>query len=153
MDLPAWVAALPAVNATLNGIAACLLVAGFVAIRMKHVHIHRNIMLTSFAVSVAFLVCYLVYHYMLHQYTDSSGKPFTGTGPIRTVYFSILISHVILAVFVPIMALITIYRAFRRQWEAHKRIARWTFPIWLYVSVTGVIIYWMLYHSPWVAET
>jgi protein SCO1/2/putative membrane protein len=105
-------------------------------------------MLTAFSVSVAFLACYLTYHLALDHYTGSSSKKFAGSGHVRAVYFSILISHVVLAALVPVLALVTIYRALKCQWGKHKRIARITFPIWLYVSVTGVIIYLMLYHWP-----
>ena len=105
-------------------------------------------MLTAFAVSMAFLACYLVYHQQLRQWTGSGSHRFEGQGLIRPVYFTMLISHVVLAAAVPILALVTIYRGLSCQWEAHKRLARVTFPIWLYVSVTGVIIYFVLYHWP-----
>jgi protein SCO1/2/putative membrane protein len=140
VQTPEWVASLPAVNATLNSLSTVLLVVGYVLIRRGKCLAHKRVMLCAFGVSVAFLCCYLVYH----GYAGS--KPFTGTGPVRSVYFAILISHVILAAAVPFLAAITIYRGLRQQWERHRRIARVTFPIWLYVSVTGVIIYFMLYH-------
>jgi uncharacterized membrane protein YozB (DUF420 family) len=105
-------------------------------------------MLFAFGTSVAFLGCYLTYHFALSHYTGTHGKPFEGTGGARMVYYTILISHVILAAAVPMLALLTISRGLKEQWPAHRRIARITFPIWLYVSVTGVIIYGMLYHWP-----
>ncbi|OYW15651.1 MAG: hypothetical protein B7Z55_14875 [Planctomycetales bacterium 12-60-4] len=146
--MPDWVAQLPAVNASLNGLATILLLAGYVAIKRNRRSLHRNIMLTAFGTSVAFLVCYLTYHYALHHYTGESGKKFLGTGVIRPIYFTILISHVILAVPVAVLACITIYRGLRGQWAQHRRIARITYPIWLYVSISGVVIYGLLYHWP-----
>lgn len=130
---------LPAVNATLNGSAAVLLLWGRYLISRKQVALHRKVMLTAFGVSVAFLICYLVYH------AQVGSVPFPKHGPIRAVYFTILISHTLLAVTVPVLAILTLRRALRREFEQHRRLARWTFPIWLYVSVTGVIVYLMLY--------
>jgi uncharacterized membrane protein YozB (DUF420 family) len=138
--MPAWIPWLPAVNASLNGLATVLLVTGYVLIRQNRPLAHKRVMLSAFGVSVVFLVCYLVYH----AYAGS--KPFPGTGWMRPVYFSILISHIILAATVPVLAGVTIYRGLTGQWDMHRKIARVTFPIWLYVSVTGVIIYGMLYH-------
>lgn len=140
--------ALPAVNAALNGLAAVLLVGGFLLIRRGRATAHQRTMLTAFAVSILFLGCYLLYHFALAHYTGSGSRRFGGTGAVRPVYYAILISHVVLAAVVPVLASITIYRGLRRHWERHRRIARWTLPIWLYVSVTGVIIYVMLYHWP-----
>lgn len=139
---------LPAVNASLNGLATLLLMAGYVAIKRRQIGIHKSLMLSAFATSVVFLVCYLVYHWALHSLTGEPGKKFTGEGWIRPVYFTILITHVILAAAVPVLALMTIYRAWKQNWAGHKRIAVITFPIWLYVSITGVVIYGMLYHWP-----
>jgi protein SCO1 len=147
-ELPAWVSQLPAVNAGLNSVATLLLISGYVAIRRRQKSLHKTLMLTAFATSVVFLGCYLAYHWGLHHYTGESGKKFLGVGWIRPVYFTILISHVVLAAAVPVLALMTIARGLKQQWDAHRRIARITFPIWLYVSVTGVIIYAMLYHWP-----
>ena len=96
-------------------------------------------MLAAFASSTLFLISYLAYHYQV------GSIPFKGQGPVRTVYFAILLTHTILAMVVVPMALITLLRALREKFDAHRRIARWTFPIWLYVSVTGVVVYWMLY--------
>ena len=147
-ELPDWLAALPTVNASLNGLATVLLILGFVLIKQGKRDAHRNVMLTAFGVSVVFLVCYLAYHAGLHHYTGERGKPFTGTGVVRTAYFTILISHVILAAVVPILAIMTIYRGLKENWDGHRKIAKVTFPIWLYVSITGVVIYLMLYHPP-----
>lgn len=148
MNAPGWVLVLPTVNAALNAVSTVLLVTGFVLIRSGRARAHMWTMLTSFGVSIVFLACYLTYHFALGHYTGSSSRRFEGAGAIRTVYFAILISHVILAAVVPVLASMTIYRALRARWPEHKRIARVTFPIWLYVSVTGVIIYGMLYHWP-----
>jgi protein SCO1 len=146
--LPDWAARLPATNAMLNGLATLLLLAGFIAIKRGHIGVHKRLMMFAFATSVAFLASYLTYHFALSHYTGTHGKPFEGTGGVRTLYYGILVSHVLLATAVPVLALVTIYRGLREQWDAHRRIARITFPIWLYVSVTGVIIYAMLYHWP-----
>lgn len=147
-SLPAWVTRLPRINASLNGLATVLLLTGFALIKAKRVEAHKMAMLSTFSTSVIFLACYVVYHAALALYTDSHGKPFTGEGIVRYVYFTILISHIALAATVPVLALITITRGLRGDWERHKRIARVTFPVWVYVSVTGVIIYLMLYHWP-----
>jgi uncharacterized membrane protein YozB (DUF420 family) len=133
------IASLPAVNATLNAIAAVLLFCGYVMIRRRRIETHRKFMLAAFATSALFLVSYVVYH------ANIGSRPFTGQGPIRVVYFSILITHVILAAAVLPMALITLTHALRARFDRHRRIARWTWPIWMYVSVTGVIVYLMLY--------
>lgn len=136
---------LPAVNAALNATAGVLLVVGRQLIRRGRERAHRNVMLTAFAVSVVFLLCYLTYHQLLKVNTGAHGVAFTGPSPVREVYYGLLISHVVLAALVPILALRTIYLGLRDRREAHRRIARWTYPIWLYVSVTGVVIYVMLY--------
>ncbi len=146
--LPGWVAVLPAINASLNGLATLLLIAGFLAIKRGQRDRHRNIMLTAFATSVVFLACYLTYHAALHHYTGESGRKFLGTGVIRPIYFTILISHIFLAVPVAVLACVTIYLGLKERWAWHRRVARITFPIWLYVSVTGVVIYGLLYHWP-----
>lgn len=130
---------LPALNATLNTISTLLLVCGFVMIRRKNVHAHRNFMLAAFTCSVLFLISYLA-----HKFLAGPTK-FQGEGFIRLVYFTILLTHTVLAALVPFLAVITLYRAFRGQFEKHRRIARVTFPIWMYVSVTGVLVYLMLY--------
>lgn len=146
--MPAWVSVLPAVNASLNGLATVLLLAGYAAIRRGQRERHKRLMLSAFATSVLFLACYLTYHFALHHYTGESGKKFTGTGLIRPIYFTILISHVTLAVPTAVLALLTIRQGLKQQWDRHRRIAKITFPIWVYVSVTGVVIYFLLYHWP-----
>jgi putative membrane protein len=131
--------ALPLLNAILNSLSAVLLCSGYIAIRRRCVSLHKTCMLTACFTSALFLVSYLTYHYHV------GSKPFTGQGSIRLVYFTILISHTILAaVIVPLVSL-TLTRAWKAQWPRHRRLARWTLPLWLYVSVTGVIIYVMLY--------
>ena len=134
------VAMLPTVNAGLNAISASLLTAGFVFIRRRNVAAHRTCMLGAFAVSILFLTCYLIYHY------QAGSRPFGGHGWIRPLYFALLISHIVLAALIVPLALTTIYRGLSAQFDRHVRLARWTFPIWLYVSVTGVVVYWLLYH-------
>ena len=145
-DEPAWVGALPAVNATLNSAATLLLAAGYLAIRGGRREAHKRLMLSAFATSVAFLGCYLVYHFALHHFTGSGSKSFPPEHAGRTLYLSVLLTHVVLAAVVPFLAAITIYRAWKQDWARHRRIAKITFPIWLYVSITGVMIYVMLYH-------
>jgi uncharacterized membrane protein YozB (DUF420 family) len=130
---------LPAVNASLNATSAVLLCFGFYFIRRKQVAAHKACMLGAFGVSTLFLACYLTYHFQ-HPTTR-----FQGVGWIRVLYLTILITHSLLAMAVVPMVLVTIYRALRGRFEKHKAIARWTWPIWLYVSVTGVVVYWMLY--------
>jgi len=131
---------LPTVNAILNAVAACFLLVGWALIRRRNMRAHRAAMLAALACSVLFLASYLVYHYQV------GSVPFQGTGAIRTVYFAVLLTHTVLAAAVPFLAAITLTRALRRHFPRHRAIARWTLPIWLYVSVTGVIVYWMLYH-------
>jgi protein SCO1/2/putative membrane protein len=130
---------LPTVNAILNGTAAVLLVWGYTLIRAGRKADHQKVMLAAFATSIAFLVCYLVYH------AQVGSVRFTKTGPIRTVYFTVLLTHTILAAAVPILAGMTLWRAYKGRFERHRKLARWTLPIWLYVSVTGVVVYLMLY--------
>ncbi len=146
--MPDWVAGLPAINASLNALATVLLLTGYVLIRRGRREAHAWAMISAFGTSVVFLVCYLLYHAALHHYTGSSGKKFGGSGVIRPIYFAILISHVLLAVPVAVLALMTLRRAWLKNWDGHRRLARITFPIWVYVSVTGVIIYGLLYHWP-----
>ncbi|MCP5120177.1 MAG: DUF420 domain-containing protein, partial [bacterium] len=129
-------------NACLNGTAAILLVVGQRLIRAGRREAHKRVMISAFTVSVLFLVSYLIYHYQV------GSVRFQGTGTIRTVYLTILATHSILAAAVPFLAVITLIRALRGRFDKHRRIARWTLPIWLYVSVTGVIVYWMLYRMP-----
>ena len=130
---------LPLVNASLNGIATVLLLVGYVCIRQRRIAAHRAAMVSAFATSVLFLISYLVYH------AHAGSRPFPGQGPIRVVYFVILISHIILAATIPPLAGITLWRAYRRRFDRHMKIARWTLSVWLYVSVTGIVVYWMLY--------
>ena len=130
---------LPAVNAALNATAAALLIWGFILIRRRSIAAHRKVMLAAFATSSVFLACYLVYHF------NVGSVRFARTGAIRTFYLSLLTSHTILAAAVPPLAIITLSRGLRARYDRHRKIARWTLPIWLYVSVTGVMVYWMLY--------
>lgn len=130
---------LPAVNATLNGISALFLITGYGCIRAGRIAWHRACMVTAFATSALFLTSYLVYH------ANVGSVAFTGQGPVRVVYFTVLISHVVLAALILPMALMTLQRALRRQFDRHAALARWTLPAWIYVSVTGVVVYWMLY--------
>ena len=133
------ISVLPSVNATLNATAAILLVWGYLLIRRKQVATHRKVMLTAFGVSSAFLVCYLIYHFQV------GSVPYTHTGALRVIYFSILTTHTLLAAAVPPLAIVTLNRGLRARYDKHRRIARWTLPVWLYVSVTGVVVYLMLY--------
>lgn len=130
---------LPAVNASLNALSGVFLLVGYVLIRRRRIAAHRNAMLAAFTSSTLFLICYLYYHW------HAGSRPFTGHGAIRYVYFAVLISHIILAAAILPMAIMTLSRGLRGRYVEHKRIARWTFPIWMYVSVTGVIVYVMLY--------
>jgi uncharacterized membrane protein YozB (DUF420 family) len=130
---------LPALNATLNATSAVLLLAGWLMIRRRRVAAHRRCMLSAFVASSLFLVSYVVYH------AQAGSRPFTGEGAVRSIYFAILISHVLLAALIVPLALVTLGRALRGDFARHRRIARWTFPAWMYVSVTGVVIYLMLY--------
>jgi uncharacterized membrane protein YozB (DUF420 family) len=134
------IAILPTVNATLNAVAGVLLLAGYVFIRKRRVNAHRRCMLTAFGVSILFLVSYLTYHY------EVGDVRFQGTGWIRPAYFVMLISHIILAVAIVPLATITLWRALSARFDAHRRIARWTWPLWMYVSVTGVLVYVLVYH-------
>ena len=131
---------LPSVNATLNALSAVLLVCGFVLIRRRRIDQHRRVMQTAFATSCLFLVCYLVYH------AQVGSVPFHHEGTtLRTVYLAILLTHTVLAAAVPVLAIITLRRGLSARYDKHRQIARWTLPIWLYVSVTGVVVYVMLY--------
>ncbi len=132
---------LPALNASLNSLAAVFLALGYVFIRRGEVQRHRACMLCASGVSLAFLTSYLVYHWQV------GSVPFAGHGWVRPVYFSILLSHVLLAMAVLPLAATTLLRAWRGDYGRHRAIARWTWPVWMYVSVTGVVIYGMLYHG------
>ena len=131
--------ALPALNACLNATSAVLLVTGYRLIRSGQRDAHRKVMLTAFGTSILFLISYLIYH------AQVGSVPFEGQGKIRIVYFTILISHTILAATVPFLAIIALRRGLKGEFARHRKIARWTLPIWLYVSVTGVVVYLMLY--------
>lgn len=137
---PMTVQDLPTLNATLNFIASILLLSGYIAIKKNQKIIHRNFMISTLIVSAAFLTSYLIYHYHVPS------KKFPDIGFMKTVYLLILIPHIILAAVMVPMILKTFWHAYKQQWDKHKKIARITFPIWMYVSVTGVIIYFMLYH-------
>jgi protein SCO1/2/putative membrane protein len=131
----------PHLNAALNALSAVLIVTGLVLIRRGRFRAHAAMMIAATITSTAFLVCYLIYHAQMPP------KSFAvAASPIRTIYFGILLSHTLLAAVVLPLVLISLWRAYRRQWEKHRRIGPWTSGVWLYVSITGVIIYWMLYH-------
>jgi putative membrane protein len=136
---PTSVAVLPALNAALNAASALLLTAGYVFIRRRRIAAHRACMLAAASVSTAFLVSYVIYHSL------AGSRPFTGQGWIRTVYFPVLLTHVVLAAGMVPFVLTTLYRALAGDFVRHARLARWTLPVWLYVSVSGVAVYWMLY--------
>jgi len=135
MDL----SSLPTLNAVLNSISGLFLVAGYLMIRRRRIRLHRACMLGAFTTSTLFLISYVIYH------INVGSVAFTGRGAIRFVYFSILISHVVLAGLILPLALVTLVQALRERFDRHARIARWTLPIWLYVSLTGVVVYLMLY--------
>ena len=136
---------LPAVNASLNGLSAAFLTAGFVFIRRKNVVAHRNCMIGAFCVSAAFLVCYLTYHTYLAVVLHQGPTRFVNPPQWRTPYLILLLTHSVAAAVVVPMVLVTLVRALRERFDRHKRIARWTWPVWMYVSVTGVLVYLMLY--------
>jgi uncharacterized membrane protein YozB (DUF420 family) len=131
---------LPAVNATLNGTSAILLTAGYVFIRRGNRIAHRNCMIAAFVTSTVFLICYLTYHFTVRTLTR-----FLGPEWFRPIYRAILLTHTVLAVVIVPLILMTLSRAWRQRFDQHKRIARWTWPLWMYVSVTGVMIYLLLY--------
>ncbi len=131
---------LPTVNAVLNAGSAAFLVAGFLFIKNRNIRAHRLSMLTAFGLSTLFLLGYVAHH------AQVGSVPYHGTGALRDVYFAVLIPHIVLAAVVVPMALLTIYRGWTKRYKQHKKVARWTLPVWLFVSVSGVIVYWMLYH-------
>ena len=133
------VSGLPALNAFLNGTSAVLLALGYVFIRRRQVTAHLACMLGAFTVSALFLASYVIYHY------HAGSRPYTGQGWVRGLYFFLLVTHIVLAASIVPLALTTIYRALTARFDRHVPLARWTLPIWFYVSVTGVVIYWMLY--------
>jgi putative membrane protein len=130
----------PALDAALNAASAVLLTLGYIFIRRKQIAAHKTCMISAFATSTLFLVCYLWYH-AHHGVTR-----FKGQGAIRPVYFTLLGTHTVLAAAIVPLVLVTLYRAWKKRFDLHRRVARWTLPIWLYVSVTGVVVYWILYH-------
>ncbi len=133
------VSALPGLNATLNGIAMCFLIAGIVAIRGKRITVHKICMGCATAMSGLFLISYVIYHY------HAGSKPYEGEGVLRTVYFTVLLLHIPLSALLVPLAGKTLWHAARGEWDRHRKIARVTFPVWMVVSVTGVMVYWMLY--------
>lgn len=130
---------LPAVNASLNALATILLIYGYRLIRQGKREQHKRVMLSAFAVSIIFLICYLVYH------AEVGSVPYQGQGMMRVIYFMVLGTHVPLAALVPVLAIMSMWRAFQERFDKHRKIAKITLPIWLYVSITGVIVYLMLY--------
>ncbi|MCY7353313.1 MAG: DUF420 domain-containing protein [Cytophagaceae bacterium] len=138
VDLGTWTKSLPHVIAVINSLTALFLVMGFVFIRRKNIALHRLSMLSAFTLGSLFLVCYISYH------VSNQSTPFGGVGPIRYVYFFVLISHIVLSIVVVRFVLLALYFALSKQFDRHKKVVRWAFPIWLYVSVTGVIAYLMI---------
>jgi uncharacterized membrane protein YozB (DUF420 family) len=134
---------LPAVNASLNAVSAVLLITGYALMRARRIEQHRRVMLAAFVTSSVFLVCYLVYH------AQVGSVRFLRQGFVRPLYYTILISHVTLAAAVLPLAILTLSRGLKARYAQHRRLARWTFPIWLYVSVTGVLVYVLLYQPTW----
>ena len=134
---------LPAINATLNGLSAVLLLIGYVLVRTGRIAQHRRVMIAAFVTSSLFLVCYLTYH------AQVGSVRFTRYGFVRPLYFTVLISHVTLAALVLPLAIVTLSRGLKSRYRAHRAIARWTFPIWMYVSITGVLVYVLLYQPTW----
>ena len=134
---------LPAVNASLNAVSGVLLLCGYALIRLRRIELHRRFMIAAFAASSLFLICYVVYH------AQVGSVRFTRGGFVRPLYYTILLTHVTLAIAVVPLAIITLSRGLEGRFPQHRRIARWTFPIWLYVSVTGVLVYVLLYQPTW----
>jgi uncharacterized membrane protein YozB (DUF420 family) len=131
---------LPTLNAILNATSGLFIIAGFLFIRRRNIQAHRNCMVAAVSASILFLISYLIYHF------NVGATSFRGEGLARPVYFFILITHTVLATIIVPFVIITLRRAFKGQYDRHRKIARWTFPMWLYVSITGVIVYLMLYH-------
>lgn len=136
---------LPVINASLNVISGILLILGFRHIKRKNIIQHKKIMISAFIISIVFLLCYILHKYLLYVNTGKFNTEFNGTGFWRVLYFLILIPHVVLAATVPVLAIITIKRGLKMNVALHRKIAKITYPIWMYVSVTGVIVYFMLY--------
>lgn len=134
---------LPAINASLNALSGVLLLCGYTLMRLRRIELHRKFMIAAFAASSLFLICYVVYH------AQVGSIRFTRVGFVRPLYYTILITHVALAIAVVPLALVSLTRGLQGRYPQHRRIARWTFPIWLYVSVTGVLVYVLLYQPGW----
>jgi len=134
---------LPAVNASLNALSGVLLLCGYTMMRLRRIELHRKFMIAAFAASSLFLICYVVYH------AQVGSVRFTREGFVRPLYYTILLTHVVLAIAVVPLAIVTLSRGLKGRFPQHRRIARWTFPIWLYVSVTGVLVYVLLYQPTW----
>ena len=134
---------LPAINASLNALSGVLLVIGYALMRARRIDLHRRVMISAFVTSSLFLVCYVIYH------AQVGSVRFTREGFVRPLYFTILITHVTLAAAVLPLAIVTLTRGLKGRYPRHRAIARWTFPIWLYVSVTGVLVYVLLYQPTW----
>jgi len=136
---------LPAVNAGLNSLATVLLTAGFIFIKRGNKIAHRNCMIAALLTSLVFLVCYLTYHYKMKQVYGEAHTRFLEPAWFRPIYLVILLTHLVGAIAIVPLVLVTTTRAFKERFESHKKIARWTWPVWMYVSITGVVIYFLLY--------
>jgi putative membrane protein len=136
---------LPAVNGSLNGLSAVFLSAGYFFIRRKNINAHRNCMIAAFVTSTLFLACYLTYHFYLAYALHRGPTKFTDPAWFRPIYLTLLTTHTFLAVVIVPMIFMSLSRALKQRYELHKKIARWTWPLWMYVSVTGVLIYFLLY--------
>jgi uncharacterized membrane protein YozB (DUF420 family) len=136
---------LPAVNGGLNGLSTIFLSLGYYFIRRKNQVAHRNCMVAAFITSTLFLVCYITYHTYLAYYLHRGPTKFTDPAWFRPIYLAILLTHTVLAVVIVPMVLLTLFRALKKRFDLHKKVARWTWPLWMYVSVTGVLIYYLLY--------
>lgn len=136
---------LPAVNGALNGLSAVFLTAGYIAIKRKNQSLHRNCMIAAFVTSAIFLACYLTYHIYLAQVLHKGPTIFKDPAWFRPIYLTILLTHTLLAVVIVPLIFMTLSRAIKQRFELHRKIARWTWPLWMYVSVTGVVIYYLLY--------
>jgi protein SCO1/2/putative membrane protein len=146
--VPEWVTRLPGTNAMLNTLAFLLLIGGRSAIRVGNVRLHSKLMIYAFVTSMVFLASYLTYHGALRHYTGEGSRKYAGEGILRPFYYTILVTHVILAALVPFGAIAAISLALRKKFDAHKRLVKFVYPLWVYVSVTGVVIYLMLYQLP-----
>ena len=136
---------LPAVNGSLNGLSAVFLTAGYVFIKRRNQNAHRNCMIAAFVTSTLFLACYLTYHFYLAKVLHRGPTKFVDPAWFRPIYLAILLTHTVLAVVIVPLVFMTLSRALRQRFDAHRKIARWTWPLWMYVSVTGVLIYFLLY--------